>query len=197
MRTVARRLTWYACADSTNILAENCTFHHSTGIALGSIGQFRNQYETISDFTARHIVAYNTHYAAYAKTWTGISQGTPPNGGGGGLGYMRNITMSDFKVYNAQQGFYVTQCNSYSGFMGECDSSKFQVEDLRFEDVRGTLETGVVASLQCSGVAPCTGISIEHVKFTVGNTGVPADSYLCSNVSRPVGFTCNGVTPQT
>lgn len=182
--------------DSTNILAENCTFYGSTGVALGSIGQFEGQVETIEDFTVRHIVAYNNHYAAYAKTWTGISQGTPPNGGGGGLGYMRNISISDFKVYNASQGLYITQCNSYSGFTGECDTSKFQIEDLRFEDVSGTLQTNVTASLQCSGAAPCSGIELENVHFTVNDTGTAADSYLCSNVSSPVGFTCNGLPPQ-
>jgi len=110
---------------------------------------------------------------------------------------MRNITISDFQVYNAQQGLYFTQCNSYSGFTGECDSSKFQIEDVTFEDVRGTLATDVVASLQCSGAAPCTGIRIEDVNLTVQVTGAQADDYLCSNVSRPVGFICNGTTPQT
>lgn len=144
----------------------------------------------------RRITAYNNKYGAYVKTWTGVVQGTPPNGGGGGLGYLRNVTISDFTVSNALQAFYVTQCNSYSGFTGQCDTSKFQISDLAIRDMSGTLQTDVVASMQCSGAAPCDGISIRDVDFEKSDGSTPAQ-YLCSNVVRPDGFACTGQAPQT
>ena len=182
--------------DSTNILVEDASFYRSTGIAFGSIGQFAGQHEVIEDIVVRNIAAYDNKYFAYVKTWTGVVQGTPPNGGGAGLGYLRNVSLSNSMAENALQAFYVTQCNSYSGFTGQCDTSKFQISDFSIDTVGGTLKTDVVASMQCSGAAPCTGISIRNVMFSA-NTGATARQYLCSNVEDPNGFECTGKAPQT
>jgi galacturan 1,4-alpha-galacturonidase len=182
--------------DSTNILVENASFYRSTGLAFGSIGQFANQYETISDIVVRNIAAYDNKYFAYIKTWTGVVQGTPPNGGGAGLGYLRNVSLSNSMAENALQAFYITQCNSYSGFTGQCDTSEFQISDFSIDTVGGTLKTDVVASMQCSGAAPCEGISIRNTLFTA-RTGATAGQYLCSNVEGPDGFECTGKAPQS
>lgn len=183
-------------ANSTNILVQNSTFYNGDGMAMGSIGQFPGQYEIIENVTARDITTYRTEYAGYAKTWTGVEQGIPPNGGGGGLGLMKNITFTNFTVHDSYQLFSVTQCNSYIGATGGCDTSQYQIEDLTWGDMKGTVKTNVVASLQCSGSAPCTGVNISNVAFTVNGT-VPATGFLCSNVTDPIGFTCNGLTAQT
>ena len=182
-------------ANSTNILVENCTFYNGISMAMGSIGQFEGQYEIIENVMARDIYCYKTWYAGYAKTWTGVSQGIPPNGGGGGLGYMRNITFQNFTLSEVYQLFSITQCNSYSGFTGQCDSSKFRISNLNWGDMTGTVKD-VVASLQCSGAVPCTGVNISNIHVTTNDTGVPETTYLCSNVSDPIGFTCNGLTAQ-
>jgi polygalacturonase len=73
-------------ANSTNILIEDATFYNGEGIALGSIGQYKGQFETIENITVRNVVCNNTKYATRVKTWTGDQVGYPPNGGGGGLG---------------------------------------------------------------------------------------------------------------
>lgn len=181
-------------ADSTNILVEDCTFYKTTGVAYGSIGQFDGKFEVLEDITVRNINAYNNKYGAYVKTWTGVPQGVPPNGGGGGLGYLRNVTMSNFKVENAEQGFYITQCNSYSGFTGECDTSEFEIGDISIQGMSGTLKTDVVASMQCSGKNPCEEISLRDISFTTG--GGKASRYLCSNVESSDGFGCTGEAPK-
>lgn len=183
-------------ANSTNILAEDCSFFNGLGMAMGSIGQYAGRYEEIINVTARNIYAYHTWYAGYAKTWTGITQGYPPNGGGGGTGLMKNITFQNFTIVEAYQLFSITQCNSYIGATGGCDTSTFQIEDLYWGDMTGTLKTNDIASLQCSGAAPCFGVDISNVHMTINSTGTPATGYRCSNVSDPIGFTCNGVTAQ-
>lgn len=73
-------------ANSTNILITNCTFYNGLGVALGSIGQYKDQYEILENITARDVVCKNTLHAGYVKTWTGQQVGYPPNGGGGGFG---------------------------------------------------------------------------------------------------------------
>ncbi|RAL64845.1 hypothetical protein DID88_001441 [Monilinia fructigena] len=97
-------------ANSTNILIEDCDFHTGLGVAIGSIGQYENKYEIIENITARNIRSHNMRYGVYMKTWTGISTGYPPNGGGAGLGYASNMTFSNFTLYNNTGIFAITQC---------------------------------------------------------------------------------------
>lgn len=184
-------------ANSTNILMEDCHFTDGDGLAMGSIGQFPGQYEIIENVTARNIYMNGSYQGGYAKTWTGVQQGFPPNGGGGGTGYMKNITFTNLTLENVHMAFDITQCNSYIGAVGECDTSTFQISDLHWTDVRGTQQSKDVVSFQCSGAVPCTGVDVSNIHMTINDTGVPATGYLCSNVSHPIGFKCNGLTSQT
>lgn len=86
-------------ANSTNIWIEDCTFYHGSGIALGSIGQFKDQYEFIENVTARNIEMHGPiRQGGYIKTWTGVQKGFPPNGGKQKLCtlYTRDLLMHDF-----------------------------------------------------------------------------------------------------
>src|ERR1700742_469359 len=80
-------------ANSTNILIQDSTFHKGLGVAIGSIGQYPGVFERIVNVTAERITCVGARYAGYIKTWTGIQQGVPPNGGGGGLGMASHIGM--------------------------------------------------------------------------------------------------------
>lgn len=63
------------------------------------LGQYNGIYEYIENVFARNITCIGTRYAAYIKTWTGIQQNYPPNGGGGGTGVVRNISEFPFTKY--------------------------------------------------------------------------------------------------
>lgn len=150
-------------------------------------------YETIENVTARNITIHKAmRYAAYVKTWTGTRTGSPPNGGGGGLGHAANITLADFVLRDAAGVFSVTQCTSYNAARGGCDTSLFNVRDLTLRDWTGTAASDVVAELQCSAASPCTGVVIQGVDIwdPVNNTR-PAN-YLCDSVVSPTGFNCTG-----
>jgi len=140
-----------------------------------------------------------TKYAGYVKTWTGVQKGYPPNGGGGGLGVIRNITWKDFTLRNTKEILHFGQCTSFSRQKGDCDTSKFRITDFTVSDVRGTSDTDIVASLQCSAAAPCDKIRIHNVNVhTTGKketaaAGKKADHYSCKNVKSTEGFQCNGV----
>ncbi|KAF2165295.1 glycoside hydrolase family 28 protein [Zasmidium cellare ATCC 36951] len=198
-------------ANSTNIHIANCTFHHTNGLAMGSIAQYNDNFEIIENVTATNISFYDSTQAAYLKTWAGIPSGNntygpyPPNAGGGGRGYIKNLTFFDFTVSNIGQGkfapFSITQCYfANESIPNICDSSTMQISDVVWEDVRGTVNNsgGDVGSFQCSGRVPCTGIEVRDVDLRdVGDGSVLGGGYLCSNVSEPVGFECTGVTGQT
>ncbi|GLB42980.1 putative glycosyl hydrolase 28 family protein [Lyophyllum shimeji] len=170
-------------ANSTNILIQDSVFHGGLGVAIGSIGQYSGLYERIENVTAERVVCLGTRYAAYIKTWTGIQQGFPPNGGGGGFGYARNITFRDFTLTNLTNSVaHITQCTSFSGATGGCDTSLFQISDITWGPMTGNVATGTLASMRCSGSAPCPNITfVDFDKIaTAGSRKIS-----CSNV-RPI-----------
>lgn len=94
-------------ANSTDITLTNSHFHNGLGIAIGSIGQLKDEFETVERIKVENVVYDNTLHAVrpefyshlilsrtpadryckvYFKTWTDDQNGYPPNGGGGGLG---------------------------------------------------------------------------------------------------------------
>ena len=66
----------------------------------------------------------------------------------------------DFVVTNlTREAAQITQCTSFSGATGGCDTSLFQISDIAWLNISGTQNTDVLASLQCSGAAPCTSVT--------------------------------------
>lgn len=84
--------------NSTNILVEDSVFDNSLGLAFGSLGQYVGTTEVVENVTARNIFCNGTRYASYVKTWSGDVVNYPPNGGGGGTGYLRNISTLCFSL---------------------------------------------------------------------------------------------------
>ncbi|KNZ76189.1 Putative galacturan 1,4-alpha-galacturonidase B [Termitomyces sp. J132] len=176
-------------ANSTNILIQDSVFHAGRGIAIGSIGQYPGVYERVENVTAERVTCFGSTYAAYVKTWTGIQQNFPPNGGGGGLGYARNITFRDFDVFNLTDSVaFISQCTSYSGATGGCDTSLFQISDVTWGPMVGNVASPTLASLQCSGSAPCPGI--RFVDFDAIGTIGHSRQITCENIVNPIGFNC-------
>ena len=62
---------WRRChltKSEFNILIEDSAFYRGSGIALGSIGQYDDTFETIQNVTCRNITSHRTKYGAYIKT---------------------------------------------------------------------------------------------------------------------------------
>ncbi|OGM40283.1 galacturan 1 [Aspergillus bombycis] len=180
--------------NSTDITITNSNFYNGLGIALGSIGQYKDQFETIERLNVSNINYHNTLHAVYVKTWTADQNGYPPNGGGGGLGYISNMTLKDLKATSLRgAAVAISQCTRFSGAPGEgnCTNSEFQVRDISVLNLSGTTESTRVASFQCSAVAPCTDIALSGINLELTN-GTAASEYLCGNVKDPIGFECTG-----
>jgi galacturan 1,4-alpha-galacturonidase len=90
----------------------------------------------------------------------------------------RNFTLSGIRTALAS----ITQCTSFSGATGGCDTSTFQLSNITWENMTGTVASSKLAILQCSGAAPCTNIGIidDGGVVTTGSGGVGTVS--CSNV---------------
>jgi galacturan 1,4-alpha-galacturonidase len=178
--------------NSTNILIEDCTFYRGQGFALGSIGQYDDQWVIIENVLARNITTHGTKYAGYVKTWTGDTVGYPPNGGGGGLGYVRNVTLDGFTLDdNRAETFSVSQCTNYEGGDGDCDSSQMTIEDIVVRNIQGTQDSSKVANLYCSAAGGCSDITFENIEVTDEDDEL-AYQYLCASVTSPHGWNCTG-----
>ncbi|KAJ5357435.1 hypothetical protein N7541_004593 [Penicillium brevicompactum] len=181
-------------ANSTDIAITNSKFYNGLGIAIGSIGQYNDQFETIERLAVQNVQYENTLHAFYVKTWTDDQNGYPPNGGGGGLGFASDLTLRNLTVKGLRgAAFAISQCTRFSGAPGQgnCTNSQFQIKNVAIEGLSGISKSANVASLQCSGVAPCTDINISDTSLHLEN-GTLAASYLCGNVQDPIGFTCTG-----
>lgn len=113
-------------------------------------------------------------YGAYAKTWTGRSTGSPPLGGGGGLGHASNITSGSATPAASSAG---RSAPAYNSVAGGCETSRFALRDVR---------------LRCSGARPCAGWVVEGVDIVDPVNGTRPARYLCDNVVDPIGFSCTG-----
>ncbi|KAK1142454.1 hypothetical protein N8T08_007816 [Aspergillus melleus] len=180
-------------ANSTDILITNSTFHRGLGIAVGSIGQYKDTFETIERVRAENIVFDGTLHALYFKTWTGEQVSYPPNGGGGGLGYATDLSCSNLTAHDLRgSAFSISQCTSFSDAVGNCTSSKFEIGNITVNGISGTTKKNTVASFQCSAVKPCRNIALEGVDLVLASNGTKAVDYLCGNVIGTTGFNCTG-----
>jgi hypothetical protein len=83
----------------------------------------------------------------------------------------------------------ITQCTSFSGAVGQCDTSTMQISNISWSGLQGSLLTSNVASLECSGAAPCQDVRILDSDFTFA-TNTTVGTYSCHAVASTEGFTC-------
>ncbi|EEY20545.1 polygalacturonase [Verticillium alfalfae VaMs.102] len=182
-----------AKANSTNIIIEDSTFHDGQGVAIGSIGQYYGRFETVENVTARNIVAYGSRYLGRIKTWTGEQNDWPPNGGGGGIGYVKNINWDNVTIHDGSRApFVINQCYTNVD-QANCSTSTFDISDISYKNVRGSIRSANVAEFQCSrSHGGCDRIVFENVQLEniAVDPPVAASKYKCSNVNEPDGFKC-------
>lgn len=177
--------------NSSNLLIQDSVFYGGNGVAIGSIGQYLDTFEFIENVTAERIICYSCEYVGYVKTWTGVQQGYPPNGGGGGIGYVKNIVFRDFVAINTWVAIaHITQCTSYVGATGGCDTCKFQISNVTWGPGVGNTVTSYLAELQCSAAAPCPDINLVDSFGLIGTNGTERQ-ITCSNIVDPT-FSCTG-----
>ncbi|KAF4946202.1 hypothetical protein FSARC_14253 [Fusarium sarcochroum] len=170
--------------NSTNILVEDSTFEKSLGLAFGSLGQYGGAFERVENVVARRIRFLETRHGSYIKTWTGDRVSYPPNGGGGGVGYLRNVSLIDFDVEGLRnQPFSVAQCTSFSGERGDCESSEFKISNIELKGWSGTTASGYVVDMDCSKASGgCKDITVEDMDLKNKDTDDKVDRYRCRDL---------------
>lgn len=88
--------------NSSMIIARNVSCYGGTGLAFGSIGQYKGRPDWLQDILFEDIKLYPGQHVmkngVYMKSWMGKEFGVPPNGGGGGEGWAKNITIRNVQM---------------------------------------------------------------------------------------------------
>jgi len=110
--------------NSTNIHAKNITCYRTHGMPIGSVGQFPETPDYVENILYEDVHLINSTNAAWIKTWQGKNQAVTNNGGsgGGGTGYIKNVTFRNFRIENVGQPISITQC-VYGSDPSICDTS--------------------------------------------------------------------------
>ncbi|KAJ7029060.1 putative rhamnogalacturonase A [Mycena alexandri] len=174
--------------------------------AVSEFGQWGVEFDILQDIHVEDVVVKNHPTAqldggAYFKSWIGVNVGIPPNGGGGGSGYCKNVTIKNLHIIDAtvpllltsEDGFpvpttyyaylYATPCRlTYSQLNATyANTSPFVWDSVHFYNVTGTSAKGQVIDFECSTAAPCEGWTFSDIDLTpVGGVKKTGDT-VCHN----------------
>ncbi|KAL9620689.1 MAG: hypothetical protein Q9160_004825 [Pyrenula sp. 1 TL-2023] len=115
-----------AKGNTTNLLVRNVTCYNSNGMTIGSVGQYPPTPDYVENVVFEDVRLINSIDGAYIKTWQGTPQDNTGNGdsGGGGSGYVRNVTFRNFEVTNVGLPIQISQC-IYSENAASCGHERF------------------------------------------------------------------------
>ncbi|KAK0655007.1 glycoside hydrolase family 28 protein [Cercophora newfieldiana] len=164
--------------NSKNIDVRNVTCYESGCAVIGSMGN-GNGPDTVDNVLFQDFKCNHSSNAAWIKTYPG-------------QGHVRNVTFRNFEFSDVDQPIYVTSCiYSNSG----CDSSRLPIEDITWENIKGTSRYNVAAGMHCSSAAPCKNFTFKNVdiKPRAGGTA----KVLCANIRNQadMGLACTGTCP--
>ncbi|WVR06009.1 hypothetical protein IAU60_003037 [Kwoniella sp. DSM 27419] len=153
--------------NSTLITVKNVTCVGGTGIAFGSIAQYDGVKDIIEDVYMENIGLYPSnqcpgYQGVYFKSY---SIGHPPNGGGGGYGYAKNITVKD--VYMKDIWHPIVVQSEWS--------------DIHLHNFTGNALYNRVAWMSCSKLTPCHDWTFSGIDIQPGKRDHPEISFTCNN----------------
>ncbi|KAF1990884.1 glycoside hydrolase family 28 protein [Aulographum hederae CBS 113979] len=197
-----------AKGNTTNLHVKNVTCLEGNGMTVGSVGQYPLTPDYDEDILFEDVVVRRGINAGYIKTWQGVPQDNSGNGdaGGGGSGLVRNVTFRNFEIEDVGLPIQLSQCIYSETGADICDTSKMRVEDVVWENVRGTSRYNIAASIFCTSNAPCPGIFFRDVNITSVNatlglplwdTNLQDEVFQCANIKNEAdsGIPCNRRAP--
>ncbi|KAI1436418.1 polygalacturonase [Xylaria sp. CBS 124048] len=180
--------------NSTNIVVQGMRCNGSHGISVGSLGQYIDEYDIVENVFIYNNTMSNASDAARIKVWPGIQSNFEPTlSGGGGSGYVKNVTYEKYESINNDWAIEVNQCYGQSN-QTLCDlyPSNMTISDIYFIDMWGTTSSKndpKVGTLVCSSPEQCSNFHARNVSITspTGNA-----QWICSNfdTSDLEGFDC-------
>lgn len=97
--------------NSTNIVVQGLQCNGSHGISVGSLGQYAQEFDIVENVYVYNISMANASDGARIKVWPGVYTNFQDNlNGGGGSGYVKNVTYDGLFNTNNDYAIELTQC---------------------------------------------------------------------------------------
>ncbi|KAK1485229.1 polygalacturonase [Colletotrichum cuscutae] len=185
--------------NSTNIVVQNLVCNGSHGISVGSLGQYIGTFDVVENLYVYNTSMSNASDGARIKVWPGMDTPFQPNlSGGGGSGYVKNVTYDTFHNDNNDNAITIDQCygqknqticNQYPVSFSR--QSNMTISDIYFRNFDGTVSSKNdprVGSLVCSSPSSMALITSQKcVNINASKINVKAPSgknpqWLCVNL---------------
>ncbi|KAJ4855621.1 glycosyl hydrolases family 28 domain-containing protein [Trichoderma breve] len=177
--------------NSNNITIQNSWANVGDDCVSFKPGSTNIHYEGVRDvvenITAEDVSLYGSRNGAYIKTYVGKRTYWPPQGGGGGNGYVRNVVFKNFHIENITASpVLIQQCTHWAGYnvpaCADTPPTGF-FSNISWSNFTGYMNEKVgtkAISWTCSPLATCEGFSFKdiNVKSSTGANG----TYSCTNV---------------
>ncbi|KAJ5946102.1 Exopolygalacturonase precursor [Penicillium verhagenii] len=184
--------------NTTDIIVQNLHCNGSHGISVGSLGQYEGEVDIVENVLVYNISMFNASDGARIKVWPGVSSELSADlQGGGGTGYVKNITYDTMYIDNVEYAIQVTQCYGQSN-LTLCNEypSDLTISDVYFNNIYGTTSGAYnpyVGTVVCSSPDVCSNIHATDISVT-NPAGADYNEFTCSNVNTTLlAVTCNAV----
>lgn len=97
--------------NSTNIVVQGLNCNGSHGISVGSLGQYPDEFDIVENIYVYNVSLSNASDGARIKVWPGAFTNFQSSlSGGGGSGYVKNVTYDGVFNTNNDWAIELTQC---------------------------------------------------------------------------------------
>ncbi|ORY60577.1 glycoside hydrolase family 28 protein [Pseudomassariella vexata] len=181
--------------NSTNIVVQGLSCNGSHGISVGSLGQYPLEYDIVENVYVYNNTMSNAGDGARIKVWPGIDTAFEPGlNGGGGAGYVRNVTYEMYHNVNNDWIIELNQCYGQSNTtLCQMYPSNMTISDIYFLDFTGTSSKKYdprVGTLVCSSSEQCYNIHARNISITPPSGKAP--QWICNGFDTVdlEGFNC-------
>ncbi|KUI55797.1 Exopolygalacturonase X [Cytospora mali] len=172
--------------NSTNILVESTYCNGSHGISVGSLGQYKGEYDIVENVYVANMSMHNSGAGARIKVWPNTQSALSGDlQGGGGDGHVKNITYDGMFIDNVDLAIQVTQCYGQKNTTLCLEyPSPLTISDIYIKNFNGTTSkkySPEIASFACSSAGVCDDIFASNIN--VSSPSGTAQAY-CLNMNE-------------
>ncbi|XP_074570438.1 exopolygalacturonase-like [Curcuma longa] len=138
------------------------------GISIGSLGRYNTE-KDVKNIIVRDITFTDTVMGVRIKTWENSPVQTT----------LQNVTFENIIVKNVGNPIVVDQTYCPYPSCDHSKSSRVQLKDIKFKDIRGTSAYKEAVILKCSQGLPCQGLKLENIDLT--SSGKDKAMSICLN----------------
>ncbi|KAH8198061.1 hypothetical protein TruAng_007785 [Truncatella angustata] len=149
--------------NSTDVLVQSLFCNGSHGISVGSLGQYKGEYDIVENVFVTNISMHNATDGARIKIWPNTASALSDDlQGGGGDGRVNNITYTDWTIDNVDYSIEVDQCYGQSNLTLCLEyPSPLKITNVIFNNFKGATSKKYqpqVATFACSSDTACSNI---------------------------------------